>query len=283
VIVMSFDERVHVLSPATSNRSVLRNAIMQTDFGNGTSLYEAVDVTLKRQLKQISGRKAVVLFTDGVDTTSRRAGYQSTLRDAEESEAMIYPIRYDTYNDMSPRYGGGGGGGGGNPNQYPYPRRRRSQQQPRITLGDILGGILSGSGGGIVLGGNYPQGGGGTMGGSREDYERGERYLEALAQNSGGRIFQASGTSNLEAAFSGIAEELRRQYTISYYPENAGEPGQRKQIRIRVNRPNAVVRSKNSYIVAGTPSTQNGQTPQRQQQQQQPAKKAPQIMNRLPF
>jgi Ca-activated chloride channel homolog len=259
VIVISFDERVHVLSPVTNNRAILRNAILQADFGNGTSLYEAVGDALNRQLRQIEGRKAVVLFTDGVDTTSRRASYETTIRDAEESEALIYPIRYDTYSDM----------GGGYPNQYPnqYPRRRRGGRR----LGDILGDILSGGGG--IYGGNYPQGGG-SAGGSPEDYARGRRYLEELARNSGGRIFQANTTSNLDAAFSGIAEELRRQYTISYYPENAGQPGQRKQIRVRVTRPNAVVRAKNSYIVGGTGTPTNPTTV---------TKQPPRIVNRLPF
>ena len=263
VVVISFDERIHVLSPVTNNRAVLRNAILQADFGNGTSLYEAIGDALNRQLRLIEGRKAVVLFTDGVDTTSRRASYETTIRDAEESEALIYPIRYDTYSDM-----GGGNSGGGYPNQYPYPQRRRRGGGRR--LGDILGDILSGGG---VYGGNYPQGGG-SAGGSPEDYARGRQYLEELARNSGGRIFQANSTRNLDAAFSGIAEELRRQYTISYYPENAGQPGQRKQIRVRVSRPNAVVRAKTSYIVGGT-GAQTNRTPTRQQ--------PPRILNRLPF
>jgi VWFA-related protein len=256
VMVISFDQRIHILSPPTNNRYVLRNAILQADFGNGTSLYEAVGDALNRQLRQIEGRKAIVLFTDGVDTTSSRASYESTIRDAEESEALIYPIRYDTYSDM----GGGQSGGGG----YGYPRRRRGNRR----FGDILGDILSGG----TYGGGYPQGGG-SAGGSREDYVRGARYLDELARNSGGRIFQANTSANLDAAFSGIAEELRRQYTIGYYPETAGQNGQRKQIKVRVSRPNAVVRAKNSYIVGGI-GAQTNRTPTRQ---------PPRIINRLPF
>jgi Ca-activated chloride channel family protein len=233
VIVISFDERVHVLSQATSNRNVLRNAIRQANFGDGTSLYEAVDYTIKQELRRIEGRKAVVLFTDGVDTTSSRASYQSNVRDVEEVDALFYPIRYDTFSDM-----GGRGGGGSN---YPFPRQRRR------TGGDILGDIL----GGIIIGGNNRGGGGGggqtSAGGSRQDYETGRRYLETLARNTGGRNFEAR--NDLSAAFSGIAEELRRQYSIGYYPEKIGQKGERKQMRVRVMRPNLVVRAKNSYIV----------------------------------
>lgn len=265
VVVIAFDEKVRVLSPVTNNRVVLRNAILQTDFGNGTSLYEAVDYTLNRQLSQIQGRKAVVLFTDGVDTTSRRASYQNSIRSAEESEALIYPIRYDTMRDMAGRSSGGG-------YPYPQPRRRRG-----VTLGDILGGIL---GGGVTIGGSQ---GGGTAGGSAEDYERGRRYLEDLARNSGGRLFQAN--NNLNAAFTGIAEELRRQYSLSYYPENAGQAGQRKQIRVRVNRQNAVVRAKNSYIVGEGGGRFDNTATRRQPSDNQPVpqKTPPKILNRLPF
>jgi len=235
VVVISFDERVNVLSPLTNNRNVLRNSIMQARFGDGTSIYEAVDYTINRQLRGIEGRKAIVIFTDGVDTTSRRANYQSTVKQAEELDALIYPIRYDTYSGVTSQ-----GGGGGN---YPFPRQRRSGN----VLGDILGGIL---GGGVVIGGGgYPRGGGGSAGSSRGEYEEGRRYLNDLAQNSGGRTFEANANSNLDAAFAGIAEELRRQYSVGYYPEVAGQKGERRQIRVRVKRPNLVVKSKNSYIV----------------------------------
>ncbi len=237
VVVISFDERVRVLSPLTSNRNVLRNAIMQVQFGDGTSLYEAVDYTISRQLRGIEGRKAVVMFTDGVDTTSRRASYQSTVKQVEELDALIYPVRYDTY---AGTFGGGNGGG-----NYPYPQRRRRGGNGGGVLGDILGGILNG--GVVIGGGGYP--GGGASGSSRGEYETGRRYLEDLARNSGGRTFEANANNNLDAAFAGIAEELRRQYSVGYYPETVGTKGERKQIRVRVARPNLVVRAKNSYIV----------------------------------
>ncbi|CAN5244010.1 hypothetical protein BH20ACI1_BH20ACI1_28750 [soil metagenome] len=240
VIIISFDERVRVLSRATNNRNELRNAILRAQFGDGTSLYEAVDNTINQQLRGIEGRKAVVLFTDGVDTTSRRATYQSTVRETEEVDALFYPIRYDTYSGMNRGNSGG---------STRYPQRRRGGNSGGIggILGDILGGIIIDDDINIG-GGRFPRGGG-SAGSSRGEYETGRRYLEELARNSGGRIFDADTTYNLDAAFSGIAEELRRQYTIGYYPEAIGQKGDRKQIRVRVKRPNVVVRAKNSYIV----------------------------------
>lgn len=97
VIVIEFDGNVHVLTEATNDRERLYKAISKADFGSGTSLYEAVNFSLKKRLEKIPGRKAIVLFTDGVDTTSRKATYDSTLDLAEESDTLIFPIYYNTF------------------------------------------------------------------------------------------------------------------------------------------------------------------------------------------
>lgn len=99
VLLIAFDSRVRVLSEATSDRDALRAAIKRAETGGGTSLYEAVETSLVRRMSRIPGRKAVVLFTDGVDTSSTRATYLSTLRAAEELDALVYSIQYDTYDD----------------------------------------------------------------------------------------------------------------------------------------------------------------------------------------
>lgn len=230
VMVIEFDERVNVLALPTNDRAVLQRAIRRARFGDGTSLYDAVNHVINQELRRMEGRKAVVLFTDGVDTTSRRSGYISTLQQTEEVDALFYPIRYDTSSNYS----------NNSPSQTRYPRRRRSGGGLGGILGDILGSVIIGGG---VGGGNAP------AGSTRGEYEKGKKYLEELAQNSGGRKFEANTTYNLDAAFRGIAEELRQQYSIGYYPKDAGEEGDRRSIRVRVMRPGVVVRAKNSYIV----------------------------------
>lgn len=227
VMVISFDQDVHVLSPVTNNRYQLKNAIRNLQFGDGTSLYEAVDYVINDEMSKIQGRKAVVLFTDGVDTTSRRASYQSTVAMTEEVDSLFYTIRYDTSRDMN--------------SGTSYPPSRPQRSGGRISMADILGAILTG--------GNVNIGGGGSAGASSAEYEKGRQYLETIAQKSGGRKFEAQSITNVGAAFSGIAEELRRQYSLGYYPEIVGKIGDRKQIKVRVMRQGVVVRAKNSYIV----------------------------------
>jgi Ca-activated chloride channel homolog len=228
VMVVSFDDDVRILSEFTNNRYQLRNAIQRTRTGEGTRLYDAVELVFNQRLSRVSGRKAIVLFTDGVDTTSRHGTYDRNIRDAEELDALVYPIQYDTYSDMQ----------GGVPT---WPGGR--SPSPADILAQILGGL-----GGGRRGGSGRRGGGGPTGTSRSDYDVANRYLRDIAEKTGARQYQADTTQNLSSAFSNIAEELRRQYSLGYYPKRPAQAVERRQIRVRVNQPNLAVRARDSYV-----------------------------------
>lgn len=206
VIVIDFDSSVRVRTKPTNDREQIFKAIEKARFGNGTSLYNAVDEAIRMQLGKIEGRKAVLLFTDGVDTTSRKNSYDSTLDHAEESDSIVFPIYYNTFLDNRRRLGS------------PFP--------------GVFGDIMT------------------PRGTTAEEYALGRRYLEEIAAVTGGRVFRPESTpGGLIRAFESIAEELRRQYNIGYVPKIEGLPGQQKQIRVRVNRPNLVIRARDSYVV----------------------------------
>jgi len=217
VMVMSFDDRIKVECKATTDRNVITKAIRRTRTGGGTRLYDAVEDILKKQLKTISGRKAVVLFTDGVDTTSYRASYDTTMRLAEESDAPIYSVDYDT--------SGLGTGGVHAP------------------------GLPSGRGG--IFGIPIPLPGipGTTTGGTNPgDYRRAMAYLKALSNTTGGRFYSGDSLFGIAQAFTWIAEELGRQYSLGYYPAKAGKDGERRQIKVKTNEGDLVVKARDSYI-----------------------------------
>ena len=83
-----------------------------------------------------------------------------------------------------------------------------------------------------------------------EEYRFAEEYLNKLALYTGGRVHLASTFSNLNDAFARIASELREFYSIGYYPQDEGEPGKLRKIKVRVDQPNLVVRARDSYVVA---------------------------------
>ena len=211
VMVIAFDRQVRVMTEPTNDRKALFTAIYKSQFGSGTSLYEAVDAAIGLDFVQTPGRKAVVLFTDGVDTTSRESSYASTVKAVEEVDALVYPIRYNTQ------------------------RRADQGQIAALAQTNLPPAILAQLG----------------RGQTSAEYEMGKTYLTTLAENSGGRLFDADEITNLEGAFKGVADELRQQYAVGYYPDDTGKPGDRKKIKIEVTRPKAVVRSKTSYVIKG--------------------------------
>jgi hypothetical protein len=95
-MVMAFDGRLRILTEPTVEKSEIFAAIYKAQFGSGTSLYDAVNYVTQLDYIKALGRKAVVLFTDGVDTTSRQASFDSTVSAVEEVDALFYPIRFDT-------------------------------------------------------------------------------------------------------------------------------------------------------------------------------------------
>jgi len=223
VLVVTFDEMVMLLTEATNDLNVVTEVIQRNArTGFSTRLYDAIDLVIKERLNKIEGRKAIVLFTDGVDTSSYQATYQSTLGEVDERDVLIYPIQYDTTDYMAATQ---------RPSNvtvtqssssnWPFPSRSTSQ----VTYSSPA---IQGA----------P---------TKEDYDRADQFLHQLADKTGGRLFQANDRTQLSAAFSRIAEELRYQYSLGYYPQTGLETGERRVIRVRVDQPNLAVRARESY------------------------------------
>ena len=95
VKVISFDDELRELSEFTSDRNELKTAVLKTRSGKGTRLYDAFDLALD-SVRNIQGRKAIVLFTDGVDFRSVESTLEHNVRGLDEEGVIVYPIRYDT-------------------------------------------------------------------------------------------------------------------------------------------------------------------------------------------
>lgn len=95
VKIISFDDKIRDLNEFTSDREVLRTAINGTRSGEGTKVYDAMDLALNT-VRKIRGRKAIVIFTDGMDWHSDSATYEGNVRFLDEEGVIVYPIRYDT-------------------------------------------------------------------------------------------------------------------------------------------------------------------------------------------
>jgi Ca-activated chloride channel homolog len=212
VMIVSFDSQVYIDSEFTSDRKKLRKAILQTRTGGATRLYDSIDLVLTERLAKVTGRKAIVLFTDGVDTGSKLATGPSTIDLVEESGVLLYGIQYDTKEDVR-----------------------------RGVVGTARGGSRP-----VTI--QIP-----TSGASEEEYRRADRYMRELVDHSGARLYKADLLGDVKQAFQLIADELRHQYTISYYPSNDKRDGSYRRIRVIVDRSNVAVRARKGYRAESEP------------------------------
>jgi Ca-activated chloride channel family protein len=89
--VGAFNDKLQVSAEFTNNRDQLISAAKDLDFGNGTRLWDAVDLSLD-ELKGVEGRRVILVFTDGDDTDSKKANLGSVIERARAEEVMIYAI-----------------------------------------------------------------------------------------------------------------------------------------------------------------------------------------------
>ena len=71
--------------------------------------------------------------------------------------------------------------------------------------------------------------------------------LKGFAVKTGGRFIATPGGPALRDAFTGIADELGHQYTISYHPLNKKRDGKWRNLEVKVKRENVEVRTRKGY------------------------------------
>jgi VWFA-related protein len=89
----SFSELIKIDPPTfTSNRDqMIRILHTEIRFGNPTFLWDAIDRSMEA-LSQETGRRVVLIFTDGEDETSRRVGFDDVMARAQQEDFMIYAV-----------------------------------------------------------------------------------------------------------------------------------------------------------------------------------------------
>jgi len=104
---MGFDREVTLVQDYTDDTRGLRRAVHDLQIGGGTSIYDAIYLACKEKLAQEAGRKAIILISDGEDTTSK-VKLNEALISAHQSDAVIYAISNSVSGFFS--YGPYGGG-----------------------------------------------------------------------------------------------------------------------------------------------------------------------------
>ena len=90
-LVISFDSGVDLLQDFTDDPEKLADKVRKIRAGGGTSLYDAIYLAVNQKLAGQSGRRIVILITDGDDNSSR-VSLTETLEAAQKNDVTIYAI-----------------------------------------------------------------------------------------------------------------------------------------------------------------------------------------------
>jgi VWFA-related protein len=90
-LLLEFDSGVTLLHDFTSNPNDLAREIKALKAGGGTSLYDAVYLVSEQKLIDETGRKVLVILSDGADVTSKHK-FEQALDMAYRAEAVIFAI-----------------------------------------------------------------------------------------------------------------------------------------------------------------------------------------------
>lgn len=163
-----------------------------------TTLYDALFLSSDELMSKQTGRKFLIILSDGIDSGSKES-LASSIEAAQRADTVVYTL-------------------------YVKGREISEGARDRERQG---GGFPGGRGGG---GGGYPGGGGGYPGAgggqgrqpeSLPNRPDGKKILQRMADETGGRLFEVSKKQSVADIYKQITEELRAQYRLTYTPDSA--------------------------------------------------------------
>jgi Ca-activated chloride channel family protein len=211
IFLMTFSGQPVLRQDFTDDREKLSQALRRIIATGGTALYDALSDGVTKIRSSRHGKRSILLITDGQDTASVTK-LDDVLANIRISDLLIYPI-------------------GISPLTY-------AKGPDRNAWGWPLPALIAGKPGQQ----------------SKRD-EVNMNVLRAFAESSGGRAFLLAESfighgSQIEKILDNIAEELRSQYTLGYYPPRPDD-GRYHSIRIRTRTGDAV-RARRGYVAGSS-------------------------------
>ncbi|MBV8070213.1 MAG: VWA domain-containing protein [Acidobacteriaceae bacterium] len=252
IFLIHFDREVELLKDLTSSRQQLEEALDQLDGpqwghggrqtgggagnggyggggyggghggyghrGGGTTLFDAIYLASNDLMSRQTGRKALILLTDGEDNGSKTT-LPECIISAQRADTLAYSVRIadDEQRATPPGFGGPGMG-------------------------------RHGSWGGMG-GGGYPRGAPSSY---RPD---GKKILQQISRETGGAYFEVSKKKTVDEIYSQIEEDLRNQYSIGYTSDKPAADGGYRKLQVTVKQKGYVVQAREGYYAGGASSS----------------------------
>jgi Ca-activated chloride channel family protein len=207
IFLITFSGRAVLRQDFTDDREKLSQALRHVNATGGTALYDALNEGVAKVRSGRHTKRAILLITDGQDTAST-AKLEDVLLSIRESDLLIYPVGISGL----------------------------TSAQGFDTFGPrVISALLSGKF---------------TRASQSKRDEVDLNVLHALAENSGGRAFLLAESlinrgGQIEKVLDTIADELRSQYTLGFYPSRPDD-GRYHWLRVRTRA--GTVRARRGYL-----------------------------------
>ncbi len=214
VAVIEFYDKVNVLNDFTTERKTLANSINVANGRGKTQLYKALDTALAKLSKEQNRRKAIIVLTDGVDSAIREEDREILAKlDNKQIPNYITPEKSKTLNNVLSK---------------------------ASAMGVTIYPLALPTGDPAKLADPTPI--------QVEMFQAARQRLKILADRSGGTINTIDRLEQMGRLYAQVAADVRSLYTIEYEPSDTKRNGEWREIKIEVNKPELISRTRPGYF-----------------------------------
>ena len=214
VAVIEFYDKVNILNDFTSDRRRMIHSISAANGRGKTQLYKALDLSLKKLAKEKNRRKAIIVLTDGIDTEIRNQD-RSILSKLDDK---------DIPNSIKPE--------------------ENSILNSVLNKADAMGATIYP----LALPTGDPSKLADPLPIQVEMFTVARTRLKILADRTGGTLNAINRLEEMGKLYAQVAADVRSLYTIEYQPQNEKRDGKWREIKIEVNRPELISRTRPGYF-----------------------------------
>lgn len=214
VAVIEFYDKINLLNDFTTNRKSIANSISVANGRGKTQLYKALDFALGKLAKEGNRRKAIIVLTDGVDTNVRDQDrdFLESLKTGEIIDA-IKPENSSVLAETLTRSDKQG--------VTVYPLALPTGDPSKLADPTPVQVAL---------------------------FSAARERLKILAQRTGGTLNTINRLEEMGRLYAEVAADLRALYTIEYEPKNTKRDGKWRDIKIEVDSPQLLSRTRPGYF-----------------------------------
>ncbi len=214
IAIVEFSDKPNLLNDFTNNRKSIANSINVANGRGKTQLFKALDFALDKLSKEGKRRKAVIVLTDGVDSSLRDIdrNYLEKVKESDIAKA-IKPENNDVLNKTLNK--------SDNQGVTIYPLALPTGDPLKLAEPTPLQVAM---------------------------YSAARARLQILADRTGGTLNAINHLEDMGRLYASVAADLRALYTVEYAPTDTKRDGKWRAIKIEVNRAELISRTRPGYF-----------------------------------